>query len=360
VAGSRIWFRWHPSLDAGAATRLSGDGELAADGLDPLAHGGQPEPLVAGKHLDVAGLEPAAVILDAQHHPGTRPVQPEVHVPGGGVLLDVGQRLLGDPEQDRLHLWVQPLAVQPVGHRAGGQPSPGTGGRGQLPYGRGQATLVQHQRTQRADGAPQRSALGGHIIAQLVKQDAGGRNGGWAKTEAGLVELEADRGLALHVAVVEVGSQPLMLALQHLIRAGEQPPSLLLGLFGLGDVLVGGDHPHHPAGVIAHPFPAGEHRAPRPVGAEDAELDLIGRRVAARAAAPEEPPSAFAAFGLTRREAEVLILVAAGRTNRQIGQELFITPKTASIHVSSILAKLGVAGRGEAAAVAHRLGLDKP
>jgi DNA-binding CsgD family transcriptional regulator len=72
------------------------------------------------------------------------------------------------------------------------------------------------------------------------------------------------------------------------------------------------------------------------------------------------PDSPAASLGLTRREAEVLALVAAGRTNRQIGQELFITPKTASVHVSRILAKLGVAGRGEAAAVAHRLGLDKP
>jgi DNA-binding CsgD family transcriptional regulator/tetratricopeptide (TPR) repeat protein len=74
---------------------------------------------------------------------------------------------------------------------------------------------------------------------------------------------------------------------------------------------------------------------------------------------PEAPPSPAASLGLTQREAEVLALVAAGRTNRQIGQELFITPKTASIHVSRILAKLGVAGRGEAAAIAHRLGLDK-
>jgi DNA-binding CsgD family transcriptional regulator len=55
----------------------------------------------------------------------------------------------------------------------------------------------------------------------------------------------------------------------------------------------------------------------------------------------------------------VLALVAAGRTNRQIGKELFITPKTASVHVSRILAKLGVTGRGEAAAVAHRVGLDR-
>jgi len=69
--------------------------------------------------------------------------------------------------------------------------------------------------------------------------------------------------------------------------------------------------------------------------------------------------SPAAPFGLTRREAEVLALLAEGRTNRQIGEALFITPKTASIHVSRILAKLGVAGRGEAAAAAHRLGLDK-
>jgi len=77
------------------------------------------------------------------------------------------------------------------------------------------------------------------------------------------------------------------------------------------------------------------------------------------APASQAPASPAASFGLTRREAEVLTLVAAGRTNRQIGAELFITEKTASVHVSRILAKLGVAGRGEAAAVAHRLGLGR-
>lgn len=59
-------------------------------------------------------------------------------------------------------------------------------------------------------------------------------------------------------------------------------------------------------------------------------------------------------LGLTAREREVLRLVAAGRSNRQIGEELFITAKTASVHVSNILAKLGVSGRGEAAALAHQ------
>ena len=62
-------------------------------------------------------------------------------------------------------------------------------------------------------------------------------------------------------------------------------------------------------------------------------------------------------FGLSPREHEVLALVAQGRTNRQIADALYISPKTASVHVSNILGKLGVSGRGEAAAVAHRVGL---
>ncbi|MEU4091875.1 AAA family ATPase [Streptomyces sp. NPDC026673] len=72
------------------------------------------------------------------------------------------------------------------------------------------------------------------------------------------------------------------------------------------------------------------------------------------AAAPAEEPEPF---GLTAREREVLRRVAAGYTNRRIAEELFISPKTASVHVSNILAKLGVSGRGEAAALAHRLRL---
>jgi DNA-binding CsgD family transcriptional regulator/tetratricopeptide (TPR) repeat protein len=67
--------------------------------------------------------------------------------------------------------------------------------------------------------------------------------------------------------------------------------------------------------------------------------------------------SPVARLGLTPRELEVLLLVAEGRTNRAIGETLFMSEKTASVHVSRILAKLGVGGRVEAAAVAHRLGL---
>jgi len=62
-------------------------------------------------------------------------------------------------------------------------------------------------------------------------------------------------------------------------------------------------------------------------------------------------------LGLTAREAEVLRLVAAGRSNREIAAELFISAKTASVHVSNILAKLNATSRTEAAAIAHRAGL---
>ena len=63
-------------------------------------------------------------------------------------------------------------------------------------------------------------------------------------------------------------------------------------------------------------------------------------------------------LGLTSRERDVLLLLAEGRTNRQIGEQLFISEKTASVHVCRILAKLGVANRAEAAGIAHTLSLS--
>lgn len=67
---------------------------------------------------------------------------------------------------------------------------------------------------------------------------------------------------------------------------------------------------------------------------------------------PEEEP-----FDLTPRERQVLALVARGATNREIGTTLFMAERTASVHVSRILAKRNVRSRTEAAAVAHRHGL---
>jgi len=84
---------------------------------------------------------------------------------------------------------------------------------------------------------------------------------------------------------------------------------------------------------------------------------------------PTAPPAASAApppakmplpHGLTDRELAVLRLLAAGRTNAQIGAELYISPRTAGVHVTSILRKLGVSGRVQAAAMAERVGLLHP
>ena len=89
-------------------------------------------------------------------------------------------------------------------------------------------------------------------------------------------------------------------------------------------------------------------------GSRPARARVTGRR-AGRTAAAEDPD--VDRLGLTERELTVLSLVAEGHTNREIGETLFISEKTASVHVSRILAKLGVRSRVEAATSAHRLGL---
>ena len=117
---------------------------------------------------------------------------------------------------------------------------------------------------------------------------------------------------------------------------------------------------------------AGALRTAAGLAAEHAPLLAEIRRLALRARIPLPPETTQAAqtpqpgaegsraavsYGLTSREVLVLRLLAAGRTNAQIGTELFISPKTASVHVSNILRKLGVSGRAQAAATAERAGL---
>jgi len=139
----------------------------------------------------------------------------------------------------------------------------------------------------------------------------------WRAAEA-LLARRGDRDLAAgllrqgHAAATALGATPLRRELERLAR--------------LGRVELGRDRP----------------------GAADDDTPGGGT-----------PPAAAAveSLGLTAREREVLALVAEGRSNRQVADALFISAKTASVHVSNILAKLGVASRVEAAAVAHRLGL---
>jgi DNA-binding NarL/FixJ family response regulator len=86
----------------------------------------------------------------------------------------------------------------------------------------------------------------------------------------------------------------------------------------------------------------------------------LARRARVRLEEAEPAEAGIEALGLTQREREVLDLLADGRSNQQIAEELFITRKTASVHVSNILGKLGVTSRGEATAMAHRLRAQGP
>ena len=88
------------------------------------------------------------------------------------------------------------------------------------------------------------------------------------------------------------------------------------------------------------------------------DIDALAKRsrLSIVATAPETPIEPLPAdrFGLTAREQEVLDLLTEGRSNGDIAKTLFMSPKTASVPVSSILRKLGVTNRVEAAALVHR------
>jgi DNA-binding CsgD family transcriptional regulator/tetratricopeptide (TPR) repeat protein len=141
-------------------------------------------------------------------------------------------------------------------------------------------------------------------------------------------------------------------------RAAGEPYQLAYALLRAGEAeLAQGDRPAASA-AVREAIQLAQGLGAEPLAAEAATLARMGRL--ALDDEPHEPLTSEAPtpFGLTDRELEVLRLIAAGRTNREIGGDLYMSPKTASAHVSRILSKLGVSGRVEAAAVAHRLGLS--
>jgi DNA-binding CsgD family transcriptional regulator/tetratricopeptide (TPR) repeat protein len=193
----------------------------------------------------------------------------------------------------------------------------------------------------------------------------------WRQAEAALpgrdarVARAAARGPLLEAVRIarELGARPLLRELTNL--AGR-------ALINLPDVSVA---ERSPTGVMAPEITAaasdGARARPGPAARAGTIGEPISSRVDASQAAPEPSTSGIAAafapedgsdrpreaFGLSRREREVLALIAEGRTNREIGERLFISQKTVGVHVGNILAKLGASGRVEAAMVAIRLEL---
>jgi DNA-binding CsgD family transcriptional regulator len=152
-------------------------------------------------------------------------------------------------------------------------------------------------------------------------------------------------------------------------RATHDPVPLAYALFRYADALHGGGDHGAAAAAAGEALDLARSTGAAPL---QADVEALIRRARLHAADPAngaEPgapvaggePDALARLGLTAREGEVLRLVADGRSNSQIAETLFISRKTASVHVSNILSKLGVSSRVEAAALAHRRGIaDAP
>jgi DNA-binding CsgD family transcriptional regulator len=192
------------------------------------------------------------------------------------------------------------------------------------------------------------TAADAHAASLLATSAAGEAIAAGEAADAG--QAAAGQAVALTAAWDEAAAAWLGL--------GEPYPQAHALLYAAEAALARGDRDGAAARLRrAAPLAAG--LGARPLGEQIAILSrrarirLDDREAAGQAAGDGE-------LGLTERELEVLRLVAAGRSNRDIAAELFISPKTASVHVSNILGKLGVGSRGEAAARAHALRLFGP
>jgi len=191
----------------------------------------------------------------------------------------------------------------------------------------------------------------------------------WRQAEAALPGHDARigrasaRGPLLEAVRIarELGARPLLRELRELgQRAHIAIPADITGAEETEPVAVsaqGADSRGRdgPTGVYDRPGPGAGHAG---AGARQGDGHAAVRSAIAAAFAPSSGEKrAEPAFGLSGREREVLALIVTGRTNREIGERLFISQKTVGVHVGNILSKLGVSGRVEAAMVAVRLEL---
>ncbi|MEV4423736.1 LuxR C-terminal-related transcriptional regulator [Patulibacter sp. NPDC049589] len=181
------------------------------------------------------------------------------------------------------------------------------------------------------------------------------RNEAEARAGAGDRAGASAAAAAAHAIALRLGAPWLLTEVDGLVSRARLDPC----------AAAAGDAAADAQGAADRTRPASNDPAGRTARANDDAAggrDAAGRRVAAgRSPAPSAPAPAAPVvdrFGLTPRERQVLALVASGATKREIGAALFMAEKTASVHVSRILAKLDVRSRTEAAAVAHRQGLD--
>ena len=138
-------------------------------------------------------------------------------------------------------------------------------------------------------------------------------------------------------------------------RVVGRPFELARSLFHAADVLLVARRRDDAAAALSEAHLLASHVGAIPLRDR---LEALARRGRIELAGVDSADAAAERLGLTRREREVLALVAEGRSNRQIGAQLYMAESTAGVHVSNILTKLGVRRRSEAAVIAHRIGLS--
>jgi len=257
--------------------------------------------------------------------------------------LSTAQRGLGDVDATALGWYAMPLAAAAA---------------------RASAELAEFARARRDTALSSVARQGWDVLAaSLAAADAAGSFSRADATDAtqvnaGLAAIEAEACRVLDTP--QTG--PWHVAVEGL-RATGRPYALAYARWRFAEALLGeGDR------AAATDELRTAYQATLTLGAAPMQAAIEG--LAARARIPLVPdeaavpaaaePAVPDPFGLTPREREVLALVSTGRTNRQIADELFISESTAGVHVSHILAKLGVDSRTEAATIAVRLGLDRP
>jgi DNA-binding CsgD family transcriptional regulator len=177
--------------------------------------------------------------------------------------------------------------------------------------------------------------------------------------------LERAAEIALSLRARPLLREVTLLAGRAMIRLPEVEGAGLELVDAASAAAVAGGGNGHAGGTLVAVGPGGEPAAGEladaaAAGSADGAEPVDARSSVVRGLVGDPAASRRDTFGLSRREREVLALIAEGRTNREIGERLFISQKTVGVHVGNILAKLGVSGRVEAAAVAIRLGLTEP
>jgi DNA-binding CsgD family transcriptional regulator len=208
----------------------------------------------------------------------------------------------------------------------------------------------------RADGAAERLAAATAVAADLcarVTATAERIRAGIAQP-ADVVEADALLAAALFAEIDGAGAAHAWEQAVEARRTLGRPHELALGLTHLAAAHLADRRRGDAATALAEAHPIAIDLGAAPLGAR---IEALARRAGIGLEGVETADDTADRLRLTAREREVLGLLAEGRSNRQIGEALYMAESTAGVHVSNILGKLQVGRRSEAAAVAHRLGL---